>query len=1090
MKKNPLIRTFGNNLCRMSILLKTCSLLFIFTSTSVCLRAEDPQAQKATGYEFNNSKVKIMQQAVTITGTVSEDNGSPLPGVNILEKATNNGTATDKDGKFTISVSGSDAILTFSYIGFLTEEIAVGNQTVMNIQMVPDLLNLDEIVVVGYGTAKKSDVTGAMVSVSSKELGKSPSSNTLQALQGKAAGVDITSNERPGEIGSINIRGVRSLSASNTPLYVVDGIPLMSSSGVSTATGNINTSGIETLNPTDIESIDILKDASATAIYGSRGANGVILITTKRGKEGKMSLNYSSSVTIENIQDRTKMMNAGEYLTWRRWAYYYRDTAKYPRGDEPTKANDYEIFLGEKDISAWKNIEKGWNGTTWDGSKVETTNWTDMVTRTGISQEQNLSASGGTEKMKAFGSFGYMNNKGTMMGQDYTRYTTRVSVDLTPLKWFEMGISLNTTYSQQQYGQSTIGGSASGPNSIYASAVNNLPYAVPYDSLNNRITYPGGDDLIKTMVDEWKYTDNQRNMLRILGSIYAQLNLLPGLKYRLNFGPDFREYKNGIYIDAKSVSRFKAPNYASLRNENNFNWTLDNLLLYDKKINRNSFGATFLQSASAYTYDYSYIRAIGIPVESQKWNALNKNYITALDDWNSDLIEGSMMSWMGRINYAFDDKYLLTVSGRWDGASQLAPGHQWSFFPSAALAWRLDREEWLSSINWLSQLKLRLGVGTTGNSAINAYQTKGNIVALFYPFGSNGVQGSVPYEYQISNGVVPMANPDLGWEKTTQYNLGTDFSIFKGRINGVLDLYASHTKDLLMQMTIAPQNGYTHTYANVGETKNKGVDISLNTVNVVKNDFTWETGLNAAWQIDEIVSLSNGKSDDISNNWFIGESIGVIYGYESAGLWKEEDAAEMAKFNANGHKFQAGMARPVDLKKDYKIDPNTDRTIIGNTRPRWTIGFTNTFTYKNFDLSFLLYGRLKYTYNTNGEWQGGRYVQRSIDYYNENNKDAEYQKPIYDVAGGDPYYNILGYRSGSFIKIRYINLGYTLPTSIAQRLGFQSLKLYAQAKNPGTIYSNIDWLDMDLSIPATKTTTAQNISTWNRGWVFGLNVGF
>jgi TonB-linked SusC/RagA family outer membrane protein len=1033
-------------------------------------------------------------QQIKITGTVTDaQTGEPLPGVNIIVEGTTIGVTSDIEGKFTIDLPNAEASLVFSYVGYVNKILKYTGQTNIGVTLEPDIKKLDEVVVVGYGTQKKSDVTGAMIRVSEKELRSRPVANALEAMQGKAAGVDITSNERPGEIGSINIRGVRSLTASSTPLYVVDGIPLMASAGPSNLPGGISTSGIETLNPADIESIDILKDASATAIYGARGANGVILITTKKGKEGKMSFNYNTSLTIENIQDRTKMMNASEYLTWRRWAYYYSNPATYPRGDQPARGNDSIIFLAARDINAWNNIKKGWATGTWDGSKVQTTDWTSMVTQTGISTEHNLSASGGSEKMKAYGSFGYLNTQGTMKGQDYTRYTSVVRVDMNPVKWFEMGLNINTTYSIQQYGQSNIGGQVSGPNSIYAAANGIFPYAVPYDTLGNRITYPGGDDLVKTAVDEWLYTDNQRKMLRVLGSAYAQLDfsfLLKGLKYRVNFGPDFRNYKNGVYIDAMSVNRVGSPNLASLRNENNFNWTLDNLIYYDREFNKHRLGVTLLQTSSAYNYNYSYMRAIGIPLASQKWNALNKNNVTALDDWDSGLTEGALMSWMGRVNYGFSDKYLLTISGRWDGASQLAEGHKWSFFPSAAIAWRMEQETWLSNVDWINQMKVRFGVGTTGNSAINAYSTKGGVVSMFYPFGTSATSGYVPSESLITNGNLPLANPNLGWEKTTQYNFGIDFSVLKGRVYGVIDLYASQTRDLLMQMTIPALTGYTITYANVGETKNMGVDITLNTINIKTKDFSWETSLNAAWQKEEIVSLSNGKSDDILNNWFIGEPIGVIYGYESNGIWHEKDSLEMARFNRNGQKFQVGQARPVDQNGDSIIDPNRDQKIIGNTRPRWTVGLTNTFTYKNFDFSIFLYGRLGYTYNTGAEWQGGRYVQRSISYYNENNKNAEYQKPIYNVAGGDPFYAILGYKSGSFIKIRDISLGYTLPVSIARKLGLQTLRVYAQAKNPGMLFTNIDWLDMDLCRLATPTTPQQNISTWNRGFVFGVNVGF
>ena len=917
-----------------------------------------------------------------------------------------------------------------------------------------------------------------MIRVGSEELNSRPVANAFEAMQGKAAGVDIVSNERPGEVGTINVRGVRSLSASNTPLYVVDGIPLMSNSG------------IETLNPQDIESIDVLKDASATAIYGSRGANGVILVTTKSGKEGKMSLNYSGTVTIENLQDYSEMMNSAEYIDWRRWAYYYKEPNKYPRGDQPTKDSDYLIFNGAKDPYAWRNIEKGWAGGSWNGAAVPTTDWADMVTQTGITHEHTLSASGGSEKVKGYASIGYLNNEGTVRGQSYTRYTAKVSLDMDPTKWFKMGLNINGTFSNQQYGSSAqaVGQMVKDrPSNLYAASTSLYPYAVPYDDEGNRIDYPGGDDKVKTIVDEWNYSENERRMFRAIGSLYAQLDLgeiyspLKGLRYRFNFGPDFRYYRNGSFQDAKSVSR-EGTNRAKLSNSSDFSWTLDNLIYYDREIGKHSFGVTLLQSATKYHYEESSMAAINIPLASAKWNALSKKNISALDDWSSGLTEKQLLSYMFRLNYDYNNKYLLTVSGRWDGASQLAQGNKWAFFPSAALGWRLDQEGFLQDVNWINQLKLRVGVGVTGNSAIDPYQTKGAVVPVYYPFGASPTPGFVASESIAKDGNVAMANKDLTWEKTTQYNIGIDYSVLNGRISGVLDFYTSRTTDLLMEMTIPSLNGYTNTYANVGKTSNIGIDLTLNTVNVKTRSFEWSTSINAAWQKDKIDELANGKEDDINNSWFIGQALGVIYGYQSAGIWKEEDAAEMAKFNVKGHSFQAGMARPVDQNGDYKIDPNDDRVVIGHTRPRWTFGMTNTFSYKNFDLSVMLYGRFDYMVDTGGEWQGGRYTQRKINYYNENNKNAEYQKPIHDDGGGDPYYQILGYKNGSFLKVRNISLGYTFPQTLVKKWNLSNLKVYVQAKNPGRIFSNIDFLELDAS---------QNLtSTWNRGFTIGLNVGF
>ena len=578
-------------------------------------------------------------------------------------------------------------------------------------------------------------------------------------------------------------------------------------------------------------------------------------------------------------------------------------------------------------------------------------------------------------------------------------------------------------------------------------------------------------------------------MFRAIGSIYAQLDLgemfvpLQGLKYRFNFGPDFRYYRNGTFRDELSISS-EGKNRASLTNQSDFSWTLDNLIYYDRNFGKNSLGVTLLQSATGYHYEESSMAAEGIPLNSAKWNALNKENISLLDDWGSGLIEKQLLSYMFRVNYDYDSKYLLTVSGRWDGASQLADGNKWAFFPSAALGWRIDQENFLKEVNWINQLKLRFGVGMTGNSAIDPYQTKGAIVPMYYPFGNSLVPGYGASE-PIAGGdasSITMANPDLTWEKTTQYNIGIDYSVLNGRISGVVDFYTSRTTDLLMEMTIPSLNGYTKTYANVGKTSNIGVDITLNTVNIKSHDFEWTTSINAAWQKDQIDELANGKEDDINNTWFIGEALGVIYDYESDGLWHEEDAAEMAKFNANGHSFSPGMVKPVDQNGDYKIDPNDDRVIIGHTRPRWTFGMTNTFTYKNFDLSVMMYGRFDYMVDTGGEWQGGRYMQRKIDYYNENNQDAEYQKPIYNIGGGDPYYRVLGYKKGSFLKVRNISLGYTFPQKLINKWGMSNLKLYVQAKNPGRIFSNIDFLELDASQAYT--------STWNRGFTVGLNVGF
>lgn len=1015
------------------------------------------------------------QQLMTVNGTVVDGTGNPVAGATVVVEGTTNGTISDASGNFTLSEVPSNATLQFRFIGFETQEVAVDGRSTINVSMVDETTLLGELVVVGYGVQKKSDVTGAMVSVGSDEINERPVANAFEALQGRAAGVDITSNERPGEIGRITIRGVRSLTASSSPLYVVDGIPLMSSSS------------IETINPRDIESIDILKDASATAIYGSRGANGVIIISTNRGKEGKLSLNYSGTVTFENIEDKAPMMNASEYITWRRWCAYNAGLSEVP-GDQPTQVNDNSIF-DSVDATTLANINKGWAGGSWDGSRVSSTDWTDFVTQTGVTHEHTLSASGGTDKLQAYGSFGYINQEGTQIGQTYDRYTSKISVDIQPVDWFRMGGSINASWSEQDYGMSTLGASTSSwPNSIYDAAKRLYAYALPYDEEGEMILMPGGDDNVYTIIDEWNKSTQQRQMLRAMGSFYSELDFgsifmpLKGLKYRLNFGPDFRHWREGVYIDKSSVNRLGGTSFARLRNQRDFSWTIDNMITYNKEVGRHNVGVTLLQTASSWNIESSSMEGQNIAKPSFLWNAFGSLDVASTDTRvgiGSDLTERQLTSYMGRVNYAFDNKYLLTVSGRWDGASQLSEGHKWTFFPSAALGWRMDQEAFMQNASWVDQLKLRLGFGSTGNSSVSPYGTLGAIQSFFVPFGGSGnTQAYATNEPNYTRDQIAMPNKELGWEITTQYNFGIDFSFMHGRVGGTIDLYKSKTEDLIMRMNIPIVTGYPFTYANVGETKNQGIDISLNTVNVKTNDFEWTSNINAAWQKDEIELLAYGKNDMIDNTWFIGESISVIYGIEGDGLWQASEEAEMAKFNENGHKFKAGMAKPVDQNDDYVIDAE-DRVIIGNRNPRWTVGLTNTFNYKGVELSCMIYGRLGYQVATGGEQQLGRYNQRKIDYWTPDNTNADYQMPIYNQAGGDPYAGVLGYRSGSFLKIRNISLGYNFPNSLTSKLGIGSLKVYAQAKNPGMLYSKIDWLDMDLGG-----------STYNRGFVFGLNVGF
>ncbi|MBR6592908.1 MAG: TonB-dependent receptor [Prevotella sp.] len=1014
-----------------------------------------------------------------VNGRVADTSGEPIIGASVMVQGTSNGGVTDINGNFTVNNVPAKAIFKVSYVGYVAQSVPVNGRSTINITLKEDALNLEEVVVVGYGVQRKTDVTGAMTRVSGEDLNTKPVSNAFEALQGKAAGVDITSNQRPGELGKIRIRGNRSLNASNDPLYVVDGVPL-------------NSGGIETINPRDIESIDILKDASSTAIYGSRGANGVILVTTKRGQEGKMTLNYSGSVTFEKLIDKSPAMSASDYITWRRWAYYNNNTSLYTPGDQPNYENDKKFFDG--DNAALANVLKGWNEdkTVWDGSKVTDTDWTDMVTQTGITQEHTLSASGGTKDLKGFFSFGYLNNEGTQKGQEYERYSVSASVDIQAKPWLKMGASINGAWAEQDYGYSRTGqSSSSGPTDIYGAAKAIPRYTVPYDEDGDIILQPGGSTTnVYTVVDEWKKSTENRQTFRALGSFFAQADFgkiwepLEGLSYKVQFGPDFRHYRRGLFIDATSAVRMGSKNMARRDDARYFSWTLDNMIMYNKKFDDHSVNVTLLQSASKYNAENGSMSEEDVLVPEFLWNnmgqidiANNERYKPGM---STGLTESQMSSYMARINYSYKDRYLLTVSGRYDGSSVLAEGNKWSFFPSAALGWRIDQESFMEGIDWINQLKLRFGVGSTGNSSVSPYGTLGVISAYWMPFGNAGgnQQIFVTNEPYYSSGSNLLPNKDLGWEKTTQFNYGIDFSVLDGRIGGTIDIYHSRTTDLLMRRTISPLSGYPAMMDNIGETKNFGVDLTLNTVPVKFKDFQWNSDLTLAYQKDEIVKLANGKVDDISNDWYIGESIFIYYGIDNEGIWQAEDQELMDKFNANGEKFTAGNVRPKDQNGDFVIDEK-DRVILGNQNPTWTMGWTNTFTWKGFELAVELYGRFGYMVSTGGEGQLGMYQQREIDYWTPENTGAEWQKPIYSQAGGDNYSALLGFQDASFIKVRNLSLGYTLDKKVCDKIGINNLKVYVQGKNLGNLYSSIDFLDLDLGS-----------TYYNRGFTVGLQVGF
>ena len=671
---------------------------------------------------------------------------------------------------------------------------------------------------------------------------------------------------------------------------------------------------------------------------------------------------------------------------------------------------------------------------------------------------------------------------------------------MKPVGWFTMNASMNVSWSEQDYGMSTLGGrSGSVPDAVYGAAKSVYNMAVPYDADGNLVINPGGESGIYTIMDEWDKSTQLSQTMRALGNFSATFDIgkmwtpLDGLNYKISFGPDFRHWREGVYIDGTSAHKINSDgstgvNYARLQNRRDFSWTLDNMLTFDRTFAAiHKVGLTLLQTASSWNIETSSMNASNIAKPSYLWNAFDSVDITNTDNkagMSSGLTERQLTSYMVRLNYGLNERYLLTVSGRWDGASQLAEGHKWDFFPSAALAWRINQEDFLKNVAWLENLKLRIGFGITGNSAVDPYATKGDIASIYLPF--NGMSNQIGYttnEPYYTKDQLSMANPILGWEKTTQYNLGIDFSFLKSRISGSIDGYKSYTKDLLMAMTIPTLTGFPSTYANVGKTNNRGVELTLNLVPVeTNNGFTWESNFNVAWQKDEIEELAYGKNDMVDNTWFIGRSIGVYYGYDNEGIWQDnpEDLAEMTKWNEKGYDFTPGNVRPKDQNSDYIMDID-DRVVLGNTTPRWTMGWNNTFSYKGIELGVSLYSRMGYMVSLGGEALTAHANQHEVDYWTPDNPDAEFQKPILGQATSgsqDDFSGLLGFKNASFIKIRDLSLGYSFPKSICSGIGLSNLKIYGQVVNPGNLYQSIDWYDLDV-----------NETYYNRNFVFGIEIG-
>lgn len=944
-------------------------------------------------------------QNITVKGIVKDNLGESVIGANVTEKGTTNGMITDLDGNFSLTVQ-KNATLVISYIGYVTQEIAIKGNTNLNIILKEDSKALEEVVVIGYGTARKSDVTGSIASVGGDKLQEMPSTNITYALQNRVAGVDMTqTSSQPGATMQIRIRGTRSLTASNDPLVVLDGIPFM---------GNLSD-----INPGDIKSMDILKDASSTAIYGSRGANGVILITTNRGAQGTPAkFTYNGYVGAKSVFSKYPMMDGPKYAEMRKYA------------------GKFENSLDESDDM--------------------NTDWQDLLYRTGMVNSHDVSVAGGTNNGSYSFGAAYYKDQGVIPTQNYTRYSLRGSFDQGVGKYFRFGLTTNSNYNVTK-----------GSNIDLYSVLNNTPLANPYNedgSLKRTVKLNSQDenfvvtrDVVENLEDSWL---NEKKGFGTYNNLFAEVQCpwVKGLKYRVNLGLNYRSTKGGVFTgEGINSSTADTPSTASLEHTETTNWAIENLITYDRTFGKHQLNIVGMYSAEETVYTKSHIAARDIPAEYLQYYNLGRaeGTITVNPD-NWDYQKSGLMSWMGRAMYTYDNRYMLMATVRADASSRLAKGHQWHTYPAVSAGWNIGQESFMDDLEWLDILKVRVGYGQTSNQAVAPYSTWGKLSTRPYNFGPTG--------YATGYYVSALPNYDLGWEYSSTWNFGLDFTLLGGRLSGTFEYYIQKTSDLLQSVNLPSTSGVSSYVGNVGKTENKGVEFTLNgTILDNHNGWTWDASINISANRNKLTELASGAERDEANNWFVGHPIDAIYDYEKIGLWQEGDPyldilepggnVGMIKVKYTGEYNEDGT--PV-----RQIGPD-DRQII-SMEPKFTGGFSTRVAYKGFDLNvitaFKCGGKLISTlHHSNGylNMLTGRRAQVDVDYWTEENTNAKYPKPGGIQSGDNPKYgSTLGYFDASYWKVRNISLGYKFDEQKwLKNFGIQSLRAYVSIQNPFVICS-------------------------------------
>ncbi|CAN5652344.1 TonB-dependent receptor [soil metagenome] len=980
-----------------------------------------------------------------ISGTVTNvETGEPISNVSVAVKGKKTGTATSAMGTFTLKLDRLNGTLVFSAVGYEDQEVKLGGSRTYTVALKQLNKRMDEVVVIGYGTKKKTDLTGTVNSLQSDEIVKARASNTQEAMQGRLPGVDIKrTSGKPGSDYSIEIRGANSITGTTQPLYVIDGIAVAQLGGA--------TNPINDINPADIDRIDILKDASSTAIYGSRGANGVVLITTKRGTKGKAKIVYDGYVGIVNPTHVPPVVDGPKFVAYAR--DFYNAKAGYPS----IPVEDNKIFSPTE----LTNIA---NGTY--------TDWIDILKRNGLSSNHNISITGGDAKTIYFVSGGYQLYQGTTKIENTKKYTLKAGVDKTINNTFKLGASVYSTFANIHPGSGEV----------FRSAYRLRPTGSAYnaDGSQRFFTYEGESQITNPLFD-FDNEIRQQQYIHVLPNVYGEATIIKGLKLRSSFSPDITFQRQGQFDDTftKQQAGTKPASGASSSNQW-VNYTWDNLLSYEKELGKHRFDVTLGNTFEYHQQDFSSISVQGLPYRSLWYNlgtattiTINGNAIAPITTVNSGYSRQNITSFYGRANYTFNDKYLFTFTMRADGNSVFAPGHKWGYFPSGAFAWKISEENFMKNISAINTLKLRLSYGNSGNaSSVGPYVTQATIYQTPYDFNGSPSSGFAPN----------FGNQSLTWEKTSEYNAGIDAEFLSRRIGLQLDYYRKTSKGSILGQQIPPENGFSSTTTNLGSVRNQGIEVGLNTVNVKSSRFNWSTNFNFAVNKNKLLSLYGDGKDDIGNGRFLGQKVRVVYSYKIIGVWQTSEAAEAAALGQ-----LPGQYKVENINKDNKIDAN-DRQILGSDMPNWFGGVTSNMSYSNFDFSFTVYTRQGSFQNSvfleqvmNGDQGRARFGAFDRSYWIPTNPSNTWANTAIETDGTRR--TIAQFQNSSYTKISNITLGYTLGKNLVSKIGIGSLRVYVNAFNPFIFSKFIGW---DPENPDGSSFLNQDFRT--RTFMFGVNL--